>query len=157
MGVVPMTGTIEAIYITAKRGAPLDAVDQVQAVPGQGLVGDRHAAAPGADRGKTDPGSQVTLIESETIEAAARDFDADFSQGRSRRNLVTRGVRLLELLDKEFAVGAVRLRGVRDCAPCGHLGKLTHCDAVAALEGRGGLRAEVISEGVIRVGDTISI
>ena len=150
-----MAGTVQAIFLTARKGAPLVRADEVRAVPGMGLVGDRYGTPPGQAPGQADPARQITLIESEAIEDAARDFDADFSEGRSRRNVVTQGVRLLEFINRTFRVGTVELRGIKECYPCGHLGKLTGCDAIQALEGRGGLRAQILTEGVIRAGDEI--
>ena len=73
----------------------------------------------------------------------------------TRRNVVTRGVDLSALLGKRFAIGDVECLGVRDCPPCAHLESLTRPGVHAALEGAGGLRAEVVTAGTMRVGDAI--
>ena len=122
---------------------------------GKGLEGDRYAAKLGTF--STDPGSgrDVTLIESEAIEALKRDYDVTLDAGESRRNIVTQGVSLNHLVEKEFRVGEVVLRGTRLCEPCTHMEKLTVKGALRGLIHRGGLRAEIVKGGTIRVGDSI--
>jgi MOSC domain-containing protein YiiM len=95
------------------------------------------------------------LIEREAIEGAARSYDVKLADGDPRRNIVTTGVALNHLVDKEFSVGEVRCRGVKLCEPCGYMESLTTPGAREALIHRGGLRAEIIEDGVIRVGDDI--
>jgi MOSC domain-containing protein YiiM len=97
----------------------------------------------------------VTLIESEAIIALARDYGIELNAGLARRNIVTVGVALNHLVEKTFTIGAVRLRGTRLCEPCSHLEKLTRQGAMRGLIHRGGLRAEIISGGIIRIGDSI--
>ena len=79
------------------------------------------------------------------------------ASGQSRRNIVTRGVALNHLVGKEFSIGAVVLRGTRLCDPCAHMEKLTVKGAMRGLIHRGGLRAEIIAGGVIRIGDPIVV
>jgi MOSC domain-containing protein YiiM len=97
----------------------------------------------------------VTLIEIEAIEALGRDYDTDLAPGLSRRNIVTRGVALNHLVEREFKVGPVTLRGTRLCEPCSHLEKLTRQGVMRGLVHRGGLRAEIVIGGMIRIGDGI--
>jgi MOSC domain-containing protein YiiM len=98
----------------------------------------------------------VTLIEIEAIEALERDYGVKLSPGDARRNIVTRGVALNHLVGKEFRVGEVVLRGIRLCEPCQHLVQLTGQEKVLpGLVHRGGLRAQVVKGGVIRVGDAV--
>ena len=98
----------------------------------------------------------MTLIESEAIEALKRDYGVEIAAALARRNLVTRGVALNHLIERQFTVGAVTLRGTRLCDPCAHLEKLSRKGALRGLIHRGGLRAEIITGGVIRIGDTIT-
>ena len=100
--------------------------------------------------------SEVTLIECEAVESATRESGVSLTTAESRRNLVTRGVRLNPLVGQEFEVGGVRLRGIRLCHPCGHLEALTRPGVLKALANRGGLRAQVLEGGTIRVGDRIA-
>lgn len=151
------TGTIQAIYIASRAKQPLHGLVQVRAVPGQGLEGDRYFLGHGSLSRWPGAGRQVSLIEHETLEEVHRESGLDLGDGRSRRNLVTRGVRLNDLKGCTFRIGTAVLRGVGLCQPCGHLERLAGPGAFAALKGRGGLRAEVLVEGVIRVNDLVEI
>lgn len=139
-------------------------VESAQAVAGKGLLGDRYSAAAGTfsdrpgtaeDAAAIDPETQITLIEAEAMEAAARDCEISISPAESRRNLLLRGVPLNHLVGQEFFVGPVRLRGLKLCEPCGHLEKLTVKGIKQALLHRGGLRAEILTSGPLRPGDAV--
>src|SRR5215208_3412452 len=148
-------GTVEGIYIAAAARQPLVPVGEARAVEGRGLEGDRYHAGVGSFSRWPGEGRAVTLIEAEVIESILRDWDIDLSAGRSRRNLVTRGVRLADLLGRKFRIGEALFRGTRLAEPCAHLERLTEPNVFKALKGRGGLRADVLEGGVIRVGDPI--
>jgi MOSC domain-containing protein YiiM len=150
-------GTIVAIFLSEKAGAQLTPRDQVRAVPGHGLEGDRYFNAAGTFSKKDAPGQELTLIESEALEALARDYELRLAPHESRRNLLTRGVALNHLVGREFQVGPVRARGIKLCEPCGHLEKLTRGGVKTGLRHRGGLRAQILSEGVIRPGDSVEM
>jgi MOSC domain-containing protein YiiM len=96
------------------------------------------------------------LIESEALEALKRDYGVELEPAQARRNLVTRAVALNHLVGREFTVGEARLRGTRLCDPCAHLESLTTRAVLRGLIHRGGLRADVVSGGMIRVGDSIA-
>lgn len=130
-------------------------VPSVRAIPGKGLEGDRYFNAKGTYSDRPSPAREVTLIESEAIEAMDRDNEITIPEGASRRNVVTRGTPLNHLVGKEFLVGRTRLRGIRLCEPCSHLESLTQRGVIAGLVHRGGLRAQILTEGEIRVGDRI--
>ena len=149
-------GTLEAIYTAPTAGAPMEARDAVRAEPGRGLEGDRYWKGEGAFSRWPRPRREVTLITVEALEAAEREFDVLLTQGEHRRNLVTRGVPLTDLVKQEFSVGDVRMRGVRLCAPCKYLVRVTGQEAIFdALVRRGGLRAEVLTGGTVAVGDSV--
>jgi MOSC domain-containing protein YiiM len=134
----------------------MQTVNSVQAVVGLGLQGDRYFNKAGTFSKDPGSGRDVTLIESEAIEALRRDYKIEIDNARARRNLVTRGVALNHLVGRRFSVGAVTLRGTRLCDPCAHLEKLTGPGVLRGLIHRGGLRAEIVSGGVIKVGDAIT-
>ncbi len=143
-----------AIYIAPKAQELPHSVDRIRVLPGQGLEGDRYATGIGtfSDReGQRD----VSLIESEAIEAFERESGITLTAAASRRNVLTRGVRLNDLVGQEFQVGNVRMRGLRLCEPCTHLQRLTHPATLRGLVHRGGLYAAILSEGEIAVGDPI--
>jgi len=148
-------GILEAIYITATKGGPVQSVAQVHAIPGRGLEGDRYFLAPGAAPQDNKVDRQITLIEIEVVDALCQEQGIAISPADIRRNLVLRGVRLNELVDKKFKVGEVTLHGIRLCEPCQYLAKRTQPEVLPGLLHRGGLRAEILSEGMIQVGDAL--
>jgi MOSC domain-containing protein YiiM len=152
-------GRLVGIHLAAAAGAPMVARDDVRAVPGRGLAGDRYAAGTGhfsavpAEGG----GREVTLIAAEAL-AHLRDVDGlRLAPGESRRNLTTVGVDLDALVGHRFLVGEVELVGVRPCPPCGHLDAVTGRSLRHALQGLGGLRANVVTTGTLRLGDRVVV
>jgi MOSC domain-containing protein YiiM len=149
-------GTIIAIGITRAGGERISAVDRVTAVAGQGLQGDRYFEGEGSFSGNSASGRQITLIEAEAVEALERDYGYKLDYIDARRNIVTRGVPLNHLVGKEFRVGEATLRGVRLSEPCHHLAGLTSDKVKVGLIHRGGLRADIVGGGLIRVGDEVT-
>jgi MOSC domain-containing protein YiiM len=147
-------GTVVSINIAPSAEAEMVSVDEVNAVPGKGLQGDRYFVRQGTFY-KPQPDRELTLIEAEAIEAFRKDSKVEFDLGDSRRNVVTRGVPLNHLVDKEFWIGDVKVRGLRLCEPCSHLQKLTTDKVLPGLVHRGGLRAQILTEGIIRVGHSV--
>jgi MOSC domain-containing protein YiiM len=142
------------IYVAAQATDMPQSVERVRALAGRGLEGDRYAAGIGTFSER--PGRRdVTLIESEALEAYRRQSGQELSAAEVRRNLLTQGVRLNDLVGREFQVGAVRLRGLRLSEPCTHLMRLTHPGTLRGLVHRGGLVAEVLCDGELAVGDKI--
>ena len=134
---------VEAITIGPSEA--LAPVESVRAVRGCGLEGDRHFR-PGGQR----PGGAITLIEAEVLDAVG------LSGPESRRQVVVSGVRLNDLVGRRFRVGEVDCLGVEICEPCLHLQSLTRPGLIADLLHRGGLNADVLSSGTIRVGDPVA-
>jgi MOSC domain-containing protein YiiM len=149
------TGTIVSIHLAPAAKAPVRRVEQARALPGVGLEGDRYALKLGTFY-KPLPDYELTLIEAEAIEAMTRDYRTEISAGDARRNLVTRDVPLNHLVGREFNIGRVRIRGIRLCEPCDHLQGLIGLPVIKGLRHRGGLRAQILSEGLIRIGDPVS-
>jgi MOSC domain-containing protein YiiM len=135
--------------------------NEVRAVPGRGLEGDRYFTNRGRFSEHSFPGREITeltLIESEVVQHLRFEWGLDVEEADSRRNLVTRGVALNELVGAEFAVGEVRLRGASLCEPCVSLVRShEHRHLLRALAHKGGLRAQVLSEGVITLGDALAV
>jgi MOSC domain-containing protein YiiM len=148
--------TIERIFLASKPGSAITEVAHIRVRAGAGIEGDRYFEA--AD----EPGQNITLVEAEVIEAFNAAFATRHELSCTRRNLVTRGVRLSALVGKEFLVGRVRLRGVELCEPCMGLGKamasegVTPAAAVKYLLHRAGIRADVLSSGTIATGAALS-
>jgi MOSC domain-containing protein YiiM len=152
-----VTGRIDAIYIATKASAAQQSVASVELVAGAGIVGDRYYAEHSTQRG-----TNITLIEAEEIERFNAEHGANAPLHATRRNVVTRGVRLNELVGREFLIGSVRARGVELCEPCRILGgNLATPDVdvaavVRAFVHRAGLRADLLSSGSVRVGDRVT-
>jgi len=149
------TGTVISIHIAPSAEARMTSVNEARAIPGKGLDGDRYFRQTGTYSSKPGPDREVTLITVEAIEALRRDYGIDLDPNDSRRNIVTQGVPLNFLVGREFTVGTVTLRGLRLCEPCGHLEGLTKSGVRAGLVHRGGLRAQILTAGVIRPGDPV--
>ena len=150
-------GTIISIHVAPTGAASMQTVERARAVAGRGLEGDRYYEQLGTYSSRPGSGRAVTLIESEALEALKRDYGVEIEASQARRNIVTCAVALNHLVGREFTVGAIRLRGVRLCEPCAHLEKLTAAGTLRGLIHRGGLRAEVLSSGMIQVGDPIAV
>jgi MOSC domain-containing protein YiiM len=149
-------GRLVGIYTAPGEGKPMQAHDEISAVEGVGLEGDRYAEQAGKHSQKEGSGRQVTLIERESIAAVNAEGDAEVGEHETRRNLVTEGVPLNHLVDRTFRIGDVVLRGRRLAEPCSYLASLTRPGVSRALVHRGGLRADVIAGGDLRVGDAIT-
>ncbi len=147
---------VVSIHVAPEARAPMREVQSARAVPGKGLEGDRYFSGAGSFSQNPGSGREVTLIEVEAIEALGRELNLIIGMGDSRRNIVTRGVALNHLVDREFTVGSVRLRGMRLCEPCKDLVEITRQPGLLpGLIHRGGLRCEILSEGLIRAGDAV--
>lgn len=148
-------GAVVAIHIAREAAAPMVSVPQILAVAGQGLEGDRYFRKVGTYSSRPGSGRQITLIEVEAGVALEREAGIRLSPSATRRNIATRGVPLNHLVGVRFHVGEVLLEGVRLCEPCAHLESLTQQGVLAGLIHRGGLRATILTQGMIRVGDPI--
>ena len=148
-------GNVVSIHIARDAAAPMESTQEVKAIGGQGLEGDRYFDGTGHWSKTPGVSREVTLIELETIEALEREKSIAVAPGAARRNVVTRGVPLNHLVGREFQVGAVRLRGTRLCEPCAYLEGLTQPGVLTGLIHRGGLRADIVTGGTIRVDDAI--
>lgn len=144
---------VKHIFVAESRGKPMKSVQSVDAVTGQGLAGDRYCKA-SVRRG---PDYQVSLIESEAMEAFTKELGLAMKPDMPRRNVVTSGIRLNELLGKRFRVGGVLLEGLELCEPCSLFAKRTYPQVLTFFKGRGGLRARIVEGGTMRVGDRVAV
>ena len=147
---------IVSIQITPEGEGKLESVNQVKAVAGQGLEGDRYFLRKGTYSKKHKPSREATFIEAEALEGLQREYGLELSALESRRNITTRGVALNHLVGKTFRVGRAVFKGLELCEPCGHLEQLTGRQVRAGLVHRGGLRAEILESGLVCVGDGIA-
>ena len=148
-------GILLSIHIAPAARVPMRSVGEARALAGLGLEGDRYCTGVGTYSKARKPQREVTLIEIEALQALERDYGLVLTPEESRRNLVTRGVALNHLVAREFKVGEVRLRGIKLCEPCSYLEELVQKQVRPGLVHRGGLRAQILDEGSVRVGDSI--
>jgi MOSC domain-containing protein YiiM len=140
-----MSGRIESIHVVPETGGAPQERERVSVVAGRGIEGDR----------KFDSNHDLTLIEAEALEGLTEDTGIELGPGESRRQVMTRGVSLNDLVGKRFRVGALECVGEELCEPCNHLQSLTEEGVLPGLVHRGGLCAEVVSGGEIAVGDSV--
>ena len=143
-------GSIAGIFTAPEAEAPLSRSDTAEANAGHGLAGDRYFAGRGTFSGP-DRGHELTLIEAEALESV------DLPWEQARRNLVTRGIALNALVGQRFTIGEVLCVGRRLAEPCAHLEKLSRPGLLRPLVHRAGLRADILTDGTIAVGDRIVI
>lgn len=147
-------GSVAAIFIAPNSADEMISLARVRAFADRGLEGDRFFRDSWSAVNRSD--KAVSLIEEEVLQLAAMEIGVDSIGQLSRRNIVTRGVPLIDLLGREFTVGAVRMRGIRLFEPCGHLVQVSKLPGIfKALEHRSGLKAAVVSDGEIRIGDAV--
>src|SRR5262245_54383326 len=144
-------GTVVAICMAARKGEPMVSVEEAMAVVGEGLRGDRYARGEGSWNAGQPGSRQVTLINALFVQGSG------FEYAETRRNLATLGVELMELIGQEFVVGDAVMRGVKYCDPCLRPSVLRQKQISfrEAFHDRGGLVAEVLKSGVIRVGSPV--
>jgi MOSC domain-containing protein YiiM len=148
-------GSLVAIYIARAAEAGMTPVTEVRAVPGKGLEGDRYFRGNGTFSDPPGTGQEVTLLAIEMLEWLERERGIQLRPEEPRRNLITKGLSLNDLVGKVFRVGPVHLKGIRLAEPCDHLQRLTQPGVVKGLLHRAGLRANILNEGILRVGDEI--
>ena len=146
-----MNGVVEAIYVSVRHGEPKTRIADAELQAAVGLVGDRYAG-----RGV------VSIIEAEAVDDFNRVTGLDVSPGETGRNVVTRGVRLNDLVGRTFRLGEAVLRGFELCEPCLNLGSRLATDdvgppeVVKAFTHSAGIRAQVLESGRIASGDGVT-
>jgi MOSC domain-containing protein YiiM len=154
----PMPARLIAICIASVAAGVMRSLEEVEAVAGAGLAGDRYALSAGTFQNPSDAEPKhVTLIEQETLEAVRRDYQFEISHAMTRRNLLVEGAPLNHWVGKTFAIGDVLIRGLELCEPCRHLQKLSGPEVFKPLIHRGGLRAEIVRGGMLRVGQALVV
>ena len=152
-----LRGTVELLAVAPAAEAPMQLVEQARALAGRGLEGDRYAAGAGtfSPRGAHKPGYELTLIAAEVVEElTARDAHLEFTS--TRRNVLTRGIDVNALVGRDFTIGDVRCRGLRLAEPCAHLERIAGPGLLRPLIHRGGVRVDILDDGTVHTGSTIS-
>ena len=147
-------GVVELIALASEAEEPMREVSSAEAVEGRSLRGDRYERQAGTFSNPGGRGYDLTLVEAEALEKLSAK-GVELSPIEARRNLVVRDIALDDLIGRRFRVGEVECLGQRRCEPCSHLERLTRPGVLRGLVHRGGLRADVLSDGEIRVGDRV--
>ena len=146
-------GEVVEINISTRHEVLPHPVARVLAIPGRGLEGDRNFFT--GDGTQPERDRELTLIATEALDALAQEHGIHLTAAESRRNVATRGIDLNQLEGRRFRIGDVECDGIELCEPCRHLERLTTQGVLRGLVHRGGLRAAILSEGEISVGDKV--
>jgi len=151
------TGIVVALFTVDRRAAPMKKVEQLYALAGRGIEGDRYFLGTGTYSKSPEPGRQVTLIKSEVLESLKNKLEINVKPEESRRYILTQGIEINDLIGTEFYVGTVRLRAHRITQPCLYLEKLLDQPGLyKELWDKGGISCEILSDGVIKERDIIT-
>ena len=138
--------------IAAKNNQPIKEVNSIEVLANKGIVGDRHF------NDFNVPYNQLSLIESENIDAYNIKFGLDIPYINFRRNIITKGIQLNDLIGKKLQIGNVELEGVELCRPCRHLTEmLNQKNILKEFMRKGGLRCQILSSSKISIGDKINL
>ena len=152
-----MTGHIATIFVSPIKHAEQLAVDSIQLKAQKGIVGDRFFGF-----SHKHPGRNLTLIESEVVEAFNHHYGQAVGLSATRRNLVTRGIRLNDLIGRTFKVGDILCQGIELCEPCKVMTRyfpptsLSQTEIIQAFTHKGGIRVAVLTNGVVKLGDNLN-
>ena len=152
-------GSILSLHSCSRKEQPLNSPDQLVCQAGVGIEGDRYTLGTGTYSERPEEGRQFTLFETETLEALRRDLNIDLRPEQTRRNAVSEGVPLNHLVSRKFKVGSdVILEGMRLSVPCQYLEDLLEIKSLfKALINRSGLNCRILTDGVVRIGDSIKL
>ena len=157
-------GTVDAIHIASQAAEKVTPMEEIVVIEGRGIEGDRYYEGEGTfsksnryAEGSSTNGRDLTLIEAESVDAVFKEYQIEIKPGAHRRNITTRGVALNDLVGKKFRIGEVVCKGVCLCTPCRHMEALTTKGVMEALENRGGLRADILEGGAIKIGAEVEI
>jgi MOSC domain-containing protein YiiM len=148
-------GKVVSIQVAHSRSELPHQVSEAEAVPGRGIAGDRYFNGQGTFSKPGEPDRELTLLASESLQDFAAQSGVRLQPADMRRQIVTAGVPLNDLVGRDFDIGDVRIRGIRLCEPCEHLANLTTPKVMSGLLHRAGIRAQVLTTGMIRVGDPV--
>ena len=138
--------------ITENNNEKIKEVKTINVLANKGIIGDRHY------QDNNDPLNQISLIESESIDDYNIKFGLNISYIDFRRNVITKGIRLNDLVGKKFKVGNADLEGIDLCRPCKHLSEnLNQKNIIKEFLRKGGLRCRILSSTKINIGDQIQL
>ncbi len=138
--------------ITANNNQPITEVDSIEVLANKGIVGDRHF------HDSNDPYNQLSLIESENIDEYNIKYGLNIPYINFRRNVITKGIKLNDLIEKKLKIGNVELKAIELCRPCRHLTEmLDQKNILKEFMRKGGLRCQILTSSKINIGDKIEL
>ena len=154
-----MNATVKEILVTAKAGDNLYAIEVANLISGKGIEGDRYFNSLGTFTQALQESKdfEVTLIEQEEIAAFNKTTQLNYPNQKFRRNIVTQGVKLNDLVGKEISIGQARLKVIRLCEPCAYLTELLGQAVMDHLVHKAGIRAVIIASGQVKAGDSLQV
>ena len=155
-----MSGKIAKLLISKDTQSDMLNVNQIVLEVGKGIFGDRYYNQEGtfSNKGEIEPDRDVTLIEIEKIDALNKEHNLDITAEDLRRNIVVSNCDLNSLVDKEFQIGEVVLKGLRLCEPCKYLSdKLNNEEVLSQMIHKAGLRAQIIKSGSIDLNSQVEV
>jgi MOSC domain-containing protein YiiM len=154
-----LIGKVVSIYIAPLAGSQLETIEVAELRSGKGIAGDRYFQQQGTFSKQLESGAdwEVTLIESEEIRNYNEAQSTDWHDGAFRRNIVTRDIRINDLVGRQISVGTALLEGIRLCEPCAYLGSMLGPEIVKGMAHRAGLRARILASGYVRPGDSVEV
>ena len=136
--------------ITKSNNQKIEEVETIEVLANKGIVGDRHFDD------NNEPFCQLSLIESENIDNYNTKFGLNISYVDFRRNIITKGIKLNNLVGKKFQIGNVKVEGIDLCRPCKHLSEMLNQDnIIKEFLKKGGLRCQILSSSIIHTGNEI--
>tara|TARA_B000000557_G_scaffold46617_1_gene35264 strand:- start:698 stop:1147 length:450 start_codon:yes stop_codon:yes gene_type:complete len=138
--------------ITSNNNKKIKEVESIEVLANKGVVGDRHFD------NYNDPYCQLSLIESENIDEYNLKFGLNIPYLDFRRNIITKGIKLNDLVGKKLSIGNVEVEGIDLCRPCRHLTEMLDQENILKeFLRKGGLRCQILSSSKINIGDTIKV
>lgn len=153
-----MSATVENIFITKIRREQPQEIAAVKLEAGKGIVGDRYhqRALKFLAAGDEMQANHISLISKEELDGFLQRNNAEIDYADFRRNVLTSGIDLYSLIGKKFRLGSALCQGVEDCEPCAFLAATVHRAVLPGLEKKAGLRAIILEDGDLKVGDTLT-
>jgi len=147
-----MSGKIVEILIAKDANSSMQNVNEAVLESGKGIFGDRYY-----NLSDQEPGQEITLIEKEKIDEFNENYNSSFAYNEFRRNLVISNCDLNALVNKEFYLGNVLLKGIELCQPCETLAAKTSKETLEALHNKAGLRACILKDGNISLSSQLEV
>ena len=153
-----MSAKVENIFVTKTRREQPQEIPIAQLEAGKGINGDRYheRALEFLAAGELAPSNHISLISKEELDGFLERNEAEIEYADFRRNVLTSGIDLYELIGKKFKLGGALCQGVEDCEPCVFLAATVHSAVLPELKKKAGLRAIILEDGDLKIGDTIT-